>query len=541
MIGEVALQRRALLGNRLQGRTLPKDPRIVAMACALVLSAAYLVLRPVSSDLAAQVARADLVHRAGNIGWWTGWMGGLSLPSYSLFVPAGMAWLGVRVVGVIATLVGTWVGVSLLSDRARPRWGGVALAASGMADLWAGRVTFVVGFACGTVALAALRGRRPIAAALLSILTFFASPLAGLFLGIVALAVFIADPSRRRAAAASAAGLVTVGVAMQVLFPDTGTMPYRATDMIPPAICCVVVAALCRTPVVRVGALLLLAALPLFFFVPGAVGSNIARMAWVGSLPVLVADAAFTQVTLLAGIVAVFAWPVSDLVSQVSVVRSPATTAAYYAPVTSALQRLQLQTPNSLGERVEIVDTVDHWASTYLSSSFALARGWDRQADLSRNPLFYRNAPLAAADYHAWLAQSAVGWVAVPNATLDYASKREADLIAARPAYLRRVWTSSTWTVYAVTDATPLVEGARVVAVGPSSITVDVTEPGDVLVRVRWNPYLRAVAGVPGGARIECARADAPGILVTAKAPGTIRLVSDFNPVDALATPPRCG
>ncbi|HLY34523.1 MAG TPA: hypothetical protein VKQ07_08325, partial [Jatrophihabitantaceae bacterium] len=176
MIGEVALQRRALLGNRLQGRTLPKDPRIVAMACALVLSAAYLVLRPVSSDLAAQVARADLVHRAGNIGWWTGWMGGLSLPSYSLFVPAGMAWLGVRVVGVIATLVGTWVGVSLLSDRARPRWGGVALAASGMADLWAGRVTFVVGFACGTVALAALRGRRPIAAALLSILTFFASP-----------------------------------------------------------------------------------------------------------------------------------------------------------------------------------------------------------------------------------------------------------------------------------------------------------------------------------------------------------------------------
>src|SRR5207302_2531772 len=123
-------------------------------------------------------------------------------------VPAGMAVLGVRVVGVLAALVGTWVGVSLLSDRARPRWGGVALAASGMADLWAGRVTFVVGFAFGMLALAALRARRPIPAALLSIVTFFASPLAGLFLGIAAVAVFVADPSRRRAAAASAAGLL---------------------------------------------------------------------------------------------------------------------------------------------------------------------------------------------------------------------------------------------------------------------------------------------------------------------------------------------
>src|SRR5207302_9984722 len=136
-----------------------------------------------------------------------------------------------------------------------------------------------VGFAFGMLALAALRARRPIPAALLSIVTFFASPLAGLFLGIAAVAVFVADPSRRRAAAASAAGLLAVGAAMQVLFPDTGTMPYRATDMIPPAICCAVVAALCRTPVVRVGALVLLAALPVFFFLPGAVGSNIARMA----------------------------------------------------------------------------------------------------------------------------------------------------------------------------------------------------------------------------------------------------------------------
>jgi hypothetical protein len=442
---------------------------------------------------------------------------------------------------VLATLVGTWVGVTLLRDRARPRWGGVALAASGMADLWAGRVTFVVGVAFATLALTSLRSRRPVAAALLSIVTFFASPLAGLFLGIVAVAVLVADPTRRRAAAASATGLVMVGVAMQVLFPDTGRMPYRATDMIPPALCCVVVAALCRTRVVRVGALVLLAALPLFFFVPGAVGSNIARMAWVGSLPVLVADAAFTQVTLLAGIVAVFAWPVSDLVSQVSVVRPPATTAAYYAPVANELHALQAQSPASVGRRVEVVDTVDHWASTYLSRSVALARGWDRQADAARNPLFYRRTPIGADEYRDWLARSAVGWVALPSAKLDYASVHEAALIATHPGYLREVWSSADWTVYQVNDATSLAEGARVVAVAPASITLDVRTAGDVLVRVHWNPYLRVIADVPGSARIACTAPDSSGIVVAASVPGTVRVESAFNPVDALGTaPPHC-
>ncbi|MCU1656482.1 MAG: hypothetical protein JWO57_1138, partial [Pseudonocardiales bacterium] len=176
------------------------SPAALPVAVAVVFGLAYLRWAPTSPDLAAQVARAALVRRAGNISWWTRWFGGISLPSYSVLVPAWMAVLGVRLTAALATVVGAAAGIILTRDSVRPRAGAVAFAVAGFADVLAGRVTFAVGFAIGAWALVALRSRRAVLAVAAAALAFLASPLAGLFLGLIVVAVAVTDPTRRRAA-----------------------------------------------------------------------------------------------------------------------------------------------------------------------------------------------------------------------------------------------------------------------------------------------------------------------------------------------------
>ena len=77
---------------------------VASVAVTAVLLAAYLIWRPYSPDLSAQLARADVVKSAGYVFWWTGWFGGLSTPSYSVIVPAVMAAVGVRLTAVLAVV-----------------------------------------------------------------------------------------------------------------------------------------------------------------------------------------------------------------------------------------------------------------------------------------------------------------------------------------------------------------------------------------------------------------------------------------------------
>src|SRR5581483_1195274 len=130
------------------------------------------------------------------------------------------------------------------------------------------------------------------------------------------------------------------------------------------------------------------------------------------------------------------------------------------------------------------------------------ARGWDRQADMANNPIFYRQDALTANAYHAWLRDLAVGWVALPADELDYASQREAHLINHGLPYLELIWSSRHWRLYRVRDPAPLVTGATVTAIGPDRVVPRAARPETVLLRVRWTPYLRAVGagGRPTGA-----------------------------------------
>ena len=439
----------------------------------VLLGLVYLRWNPLSPDLAAQVARSQVVRRAGNVSWWTGWFGGVSLPSYSLLAPASMAAFGVRACGVVAAFAGA-VGTSVLvRDSLRPRAGAVAFAVAGIADLMAGRITFVMGLSLGVWTLVALRSRWDVAAGALAVGTYLASPLAGLFLGLVLLAVVAADRNRRRAALVAAGGLLAIGGVMAVLFPDTGVMPFTVSTAIPPAICCIVVAAVCPQRVVRAAALILLGALPIFLLVPGAVGGNVARLAWVAAAPVIVACCSLSRTKLIAVVLALVAWPAADLVQQLTAAAAPSASRAYYQPLATHLAAAQLAAgPAALGERVELVDTKNHFASVYLSGTVAMARGWDRQADVADNPIFYGDGLLTAASYHDWLHQLAVGWVALPAARLDYASQAEGQLVAGGLPYLQEVWSSPQWRMYRVVDAAPLADGANITAVSTSGITL---------------------------------------------------------------------
>ncbi len=524
--------------RRVAGRLSPAAWAIIVGG---ILALVYLQWRPLAPDLAAQIARANIVRSAGNVSWWTGWFGGLSLPTYSLLAPSSMAIFGVRATGVVAVVIGGVISARLITTARRPRAGAVAFSVAEMANLLDGRVTFAVGVTFGAGALLALQARRPLLTAPLVAAAYFASPLAGLFLGLALLAVLATDPTRRRAAAALAVLLGALGLSMALLFPGTGEMPFHATDLIPAALCCLGVALCCPTRVVRASALLLMLALPIFLAAPGAIGNNVTRLAWICAAPVAVAYSPLRRglLAILLGLLAL--WPTIDLVQQLSATRDPSTTAAYYRPLLVALADEQAKAgPIAVGERVEVLDPVNHFATVYLANRASLARGWDRQADVANDPIFYHQDQLNADTYQAWLHDLAVGWVALPAARLDYSAVAESKLVRGGLGYLRLAWSNPSWKLYRVTDANPLAAGAQVLRVEPTRITIAATAGDAVQLRVRWSPYL-AVQHPDGTLAVGACLSNANGWLnLTLPAAGQYRVTSRFDPVHRLQPPQRC-
>jgi hypothetical protein len=469
-----------------------------------VLGVLYLTWAPLVPDLAAQVARANVVHASGALSWWTGWFGGLSMPNYSVLVPSGMAILGVRVTGLLAVLGGSAATAVLCRDCLRPRAGAIAFALSAAADLLDGRITFTAGLAIAAWGLVALRARRSAFTAALALAAYLASPLAGLFLGIVFMAVFIVDSTRRRSVLVGAATLLGIAGSMAVMFPGTGTMPFAWRDAVPAGLCCIAVLVLCHNKLIRTCTTLVTLAFPVFLIVPGAVGANITRLVWVSAAPIVVACASLPRLRLVVATALIAIWPIGDLTGQVHSATEPSAKAAYYQPLRSVLQAQQARAgAAAVGQRVEVVDTANHWGSVYLST-MSLARGWDRQADNNLNPIFYTAGQLNPASYRTWLDSLAVGWVALPAAPLDYASVAEAKLIRGGLGYLRLAWSSADWTLYKVVDAQPLAQGAQVRSVDSGSIVFTATAGRTVPLRIRWSPYLAVVDPASGSATPAC-------------------------------------
>jgi hypothetical protein len=165
---------------------------------------------------------------------------------------------------------------------------------------------------------------------------------------------------------------------------------------------------------------------------------------------------------------------------------------------------------------------------------FPLARGWERQLDIKYNSLFY-TGPLNASTYYAWLHQLAVRFVAVPDASFDSSAVREVALIDRGLPYLRLVYRSRNWRVYAVADPTPIVSGAAsLVALGPNSATIDARRAGPVLVRIRFSPYWRLG---PGSG---CVAPDGQFTKLNLNHAGVVKMVIGFSLGRIGATSPRC-
>jgi hypothetical protein len=476
-----------------------------AVLLPLLLLAGYLWVRPPVGDLAAQVGRANVFRLHGTGLWWTGWFGGLTLPTYSVLTPWLMATLSAPLTGALAAVVALFAARHLLRSAPRPLLGTTVFGLLDVANLVDGRVTFGVGLALGLLSLCAL-GRSPArawtaAAAAGAVLSFLASPLAGLFTGLAALAVLLTDRRRRLAAGLTAAALLALGLAFAVAFPGTGAMPTTVLDMLPALAATAGVALLCPVPAVRTGAALTAAATVGFLLVPGPVGENVTRLAWVMAAPAVVAHGrlpgrlgglparARAAALTIAALAAALA-PAFDLTNQVHAAHDASASPSFYAPLESVLLRDQRAHPELRGARAEVVDPRTHWSSVYVADRIPLARGWNRQSDAALDPLFYRPGALTAASYTAWLRSLAVGWVAVPHTPLDDAAVAEAGLVTSGLPGLRLIWTSADWRLYRVVRPSPLVEGARLTALEPAGVTVTVDAAGPVLVRVRWTPAL---------------------------------------------------
>jgi hypothetical protein len=196
-------------------------------------------------------------------------------------------------------------------------------------------------------------------------------------------------------------------------------------------------------------------------------------------------------------LIAVTWWQPPVVVADVRDIGNPTSDAAYFRPL-----RDQLANMNQSG-RVEIPPTRAYWESAHMGD-VPLARGWLRQADIDRNPLFFTTVPGASGtgvpltpdSYRQWLADQSVRYVAVPDTELSWVGRAEAALIAAGQPYLSQVWSNANWRLYAVDQPEPIVAPpATLVSQTASSLTFDATAAGDVTIRVRHYRWLTASDG----------------------------------------------
>jgi len=465
-------------------------------------------------DLAAQDAWAEFVGRHPDSAYNLAWYGGMHPFSYSVLSPYLMAAIGVRTTLALAGVLCSGVlAVILRRVLRRPLppslWGAFSITCNAAS----GRVTFALGVLFGLGAIAIVwawprswwraggvwRYARGAAAALLAALATMSSPVAGLFLEVVAAALFL-DKRRQAAYALAVAPPVVVGVA-SVLFPFEGMQPIPWWSVVFPlavaAPCFWLVPRTWRT--VRLAAVVYGLGVVLTWLIPSQVGSNVERLGLLfGGVALLAAVPSTVHswrsrrgAAMVCALVVATGWQIVKPAFDVVVTTPDSSWAHEMRPLTEQLKKVDAH----LG-RVEVVPVRSHREASALAPYVNLARGWNRQADTDRNPLFYENGGLTPARYHDWLRRWAVRYVVLPADNPDPAGIGEARIVRAGQPYLREIWTDAHWRLYRVTDPAPLAEPpARVTHSGSNGVTLHVPRSGPVTVRIPWSPWLSVVDG----------------------------------------------
>ncbi|MGH3485391.1 MAG: MFS transporter [Nocardioidaceae bacterium] len=516
-------------------------PVPAAMMAAASLHLLWVVLLANSGgDLAAQDAWAAFAREHPESAYNLAWYGGLHPVSYSVLAPYLMAALGVRTTMVLAGTVSAGLLALLLvkSNRLqRPLvpalYGAFALAGNAVS----GRATFGLGMMFGLAGLAVIfawpdrwrldsvwsRTARGVAAGVLTALATASSPVAGLFLGIAAAAMWLTG----RRAAAYTIGLPPVAVVFlsSWLFPFSGEQPMDTVSLILPCLAGVFVTVLAPRSwrLVRIGSGLYVAATLLAWLIPSPIGTNMTRLGLLFGGVVLIAVACrkpkqgppalaqllgadrATKILILA-ITTLSIWQVAFAVNDAVHSKPTESWTAQLEPLVRQLESRDAE----LG-RVEVVPARSHREASALAPYVNLARGWNRQADAELNPIFYDDDLLNPASYRTWLDRWAVRYVVLPTGPPDYAADEEAALVAGGLPYLRDVWADPYWRLYEVVEPTPLAEPpAEVISFDANELVLSVSSPGAVLVRIPYSPWLSLVDSQ--GDALEAPESDASGV-----------------------------
>jgi hypothetical protein len=514
-----------------------------AVALSSALALLMLLWSPPVGDLAAQVFRTELFQRAGLAIWNGSWYGGHYTLTYSVLFPPLAALLGPKVVGMGSVVASSYLFDRLVRDRwgAEARWATLWFAAGVVTLLADGQLTFALGVAFGLAALRCLQLEKGPLALLAAAACPLASPVAGAFLAGVVLAGAI-EPGRRLSRLALAAGTISLALVVvpNLAFPEAGHFPFVFSSYVAIPLWCA--GALVLTQGVRdeerqlrrvlVGYML---AATLIWLAPNAMGGNAVRLGALFGGPVLAAVLlsrrprpsvptwVFAPLLTLA-IAGSLYWQLTASVAQIArSVGDPSTASAYFHPVTSWLREHEAD-----GKRIEVPPTANHWEAAYMAPKFELARGWLRQLDTTRDDIFYDDKALTAATYGQWLRTNAISYVALPDAPLDYSSQAERRLILADPSYLKLRSASEHWRIYEVRDPKPLIAplgtaAAEVKWFGRQGFALDVTRPGEFLVRVSFTPYWSIARGAG------CILHHGDWTVARASRPGIFRVTTDFS------------
>lgn len=525
----------------------------IAAAIAGVMAAAYLLLAPPSGDLAAASYRSDLFSRAGLALWDNSWYGGHHLLAYSLLAPALGALIGAQLLAALSVALASVLFAVLVEQRfpASAARAAAALFALGAAvELLSNRIPFDLGLPLAFATLLLAR-RRLYAALALALLTPLASPVDGAFLGLAMVAWALAGPRRGAPALLAAAALAPVAL-LNLAFPEGGTQPFVGSAFFPVLAAVLALAALIppERRALRIGALLYALALTGSYLLSSSVGGNADRLgALVGAPLAALLLLGGSRVgrrprVLLMVLPLLLYWqvnaPLADFAAAARAVA--ASRASYYAPLLGELRALGVgygSLPTHL-TRIEVVPLADHWEARWVAPRVMVARGWERQLDTLRNAVFYEppTRPLNAARYRAWLSAQAISYVALPDAPLDYSATAEARLLrgAGRPGYLREVWRSAHWRLFAVRGARPLAQPpALLTGLGTDWFTLRAPRAGTFVVRVRFTAYW-ALAGGAGCVQ----RAPGGWTEVRAQRAESVHVAISFSLARVLDGGPRC-
>jgi hypothetical protein len=551
---------------------------------------AYTIIAPVSSDLAAAGYRSELFSRSGLTLWDDGWYAGHHLLAYSLLAPGLGALLGVQLLGALSATLAAALFAALVDGTVATPEGPAARVAKlwfafGMAVLLlANRVPYELGLALGLAALAlalaatrrGARRRKPAVALALALagLCALASPVAGAFLALAAIAWAIAGGAAQRPTplgagafdlrvvrrggralplALAAAALAPVAL-LELAFPEGGTQPFVASAFYPALAGVLAVAVLLprRQRVLRVGALLYALALLGAYAIPSAVGGNADRLGALVAGPVLAyalgcprgprgQRPSVRRTRVLAPLVlapALLYWQVNAPIDDaLSAANDAAAQRSYYTPLLAELRRLGVGY-GARPARVEVVATRDHAEARWVAAHVSIARGWERQLDTLRNGLFYTagSKRLSATHYAQWLRENAISYVALPDAPLDYSAQAEGRLVREAPGYLHEAWRSPHWRLFAVAAPAPLAQPpSALTRLGVDSFTLRAPRAGSFLVRVRFTSYWALASG-----RGCVSRAPGDWTTVQTRAPGTVRVAIDFSLARVFEDGPRC-